>query len=107
MLTENLAKLKELDPTAYDAYWNGMIRRGSRTADLVWTAVQKAWLQWCLQEAITARGWHQSTSGIECNGYNWQTYIHINDKDLIRSEWHDTPTASLLAAYIAALEAQG
>lgn len=102
MLTEDLARLKELDPATYDAYWNGMMRRGSSTADLVWTSVQKAWLQWCLQEAIVARKWTYHITGYPSTATIRTTRdIHMINY-YIRA---DTSDSALLACYIAALEA--
>jgi hypothetical protein len=116
-LIEDLAKLKELDPTTYDAYRNGMIKRGSSTADLVWTDVQKAWLQWCLQEAIKARGLHLLQSqdindgryytDISRVGPGYEGDMHVERTlHLVAEEDGDSPVAALLTACIATLEAQ-
>lgn len=106
MLTENLARLEELDPATYRTYIDGAAIHGVLLAEKGGDPLQMAWLQWCIQEAIAAKGWHQSVSGIKCDGYNWQTYIHIEHCDPVRGKWSNNPATSLLAAYIAALEAQ-
>jgi hypothetical protein len=57
MYQELLNKLERLDPTIYEYYISGMIGRGSLTAQLCFTGVQRAWLQWTLQKAIEKHGW--------------------------------------------------
>ena len=99
MLTEDLARLKELDLAVYTA-WHLMIdvygvREGCIMSD--------AALQHCLQEAIAARGWHWNVSN---DDEEYWGCIH-NTGCLLSMEDGDSPAAALLAAYTAALEAQG
>jgi len=105
-----LDRLKVTDPATYDMYMNGMIKRGSGfTAEMVMTSMQKAWLQWCLQEAITAKGtWAFYVGKTPITGY----FAEIHTKgapskgsEIVTRTDYDSPAAALLAAYIAASEA--
>ena len=103
MLTEDLARLKELDPATYRTYIDGAAIHGVLLAEKGGDPLQMAWLQWCLQEAIAARGWAVSQHQYKKCGVAIR--YHANCAPV---EGHaDMPAVALLAAYIAALEAQG
>lgn len=127
MLTKNLARLKELDPAAYDQIMLGIPigprgmyltydmgeRRAHQYKETYVSFVtlpheaQSAWLQWCLQEAIAARGWPFQIVYYPPEGDispHYKSYMWPGVGCLMRRA--DTPPAALLAAYIAALEAQ-
>ena len=81
------------------------------------TDVQKAWLQWCLQEAIKARGLHLLQSqdindgryytDISRVGPGYEGDMHVERTlHLVAEEDGDSPVAALLTACIATLEAQ-
>lgn len=103
MLTENLARLKELDPTTYNEYidWIRYGKHGkiAEQDDILSGAV----LQAILQEAIATRGWAVSQHQYKKCGVTIR--FHANCAPV---EGHaDMPAVAILAAYIAALEAQG
>lgn len=111
-MTEDLSRLKELDPNTWNKYdglelakYNNYDDYGKITdyiyaEDLIDVA-QTAWLQYCLQEAIAAKGWYWAVSNDnEWSGKYWGTIC------LLAHESGDSPAAALLAAYVAALEGQ-
>lgn len=117
-LTEDLARLKELDPATYRTYIDGAAIHGVLLAEKGGDPLQMAWLQWCLQEAIAANGWILVNRLNVPVGHKNRAFIFMSEDEYNKGDREDLdatyaygesdiPAASLLAAYIAALEAQG
>lgn len=131
-LTEDLARLKELDPATWQEinhvtqmissvpitarWWGDQL--GSDGNKPIRENLALAWLQWCLQEAIATRDrWTYSVFRIPeswnycadvsrtAPGYDGDCWNEYHEYLLAERE-ADTPAAALLKAYIAALEAQ-
>jgi len=99
-MNEDLARLKDLDPATWERYQED---DWSDTSHVF--ASQIAWLQYCLQEAIAARGWllEQSTFAAKPSAKIWKPGDAIW---MLYIRYAESHVAALLAAYIAALEAQ-
>jgi hypothetical protein len=103
-MKELLDRLKQVDPTTYNRYNTDKIICDMELA----IAMKNAWLQACLQEAISDKGYMFSVSHIWPNAslpaYQWKARIFI-DPDNIIERRSDLPARALLGAYIAACEA--
>ena len=97
-----LDQLKQIDPTTYKRYNMDKIICDMELA----IAVKDAWLQACLQEAISSRTWTWKIEQTNHTTEPCRVTIHM-DKSHYKNRygWGNSPAKSLLAAYIAACEA--
>ena len=110
-MKELLEKLKSLDPTTYKRFAetelaeyeyddeNGSMVGYIYQENLIDSA-KMAWLQACLQDAISLKGWFFYIQWD--THYGWMASINDQEEPCAG----DSPAKSLLAAYIAACEAK-
>ncbi len=98
-----MARLKELDPKAWLR-----IRRGVKVPPWIVIGCWHTDMQWVIQgviqEAIRARSGSVVLEPPVADGWGWGAEVRIGDYTRIRVG--AAPIGALLAAYIAALEAQ-
>jgi hypothetical protein len=112
LLTDDLTRLKELDPYTYGNAFNwlrntawAMIRDDPEKYFLCPDSypLRDALLQYCLQEAIAAREWTYTLMGRLLDERYLSRIDDVNENFYV--EYGDSPAAASLAVYIAALEA--
>lgn len=124
-LTDDLARLEELDPATWKQIIAGipLKPRGVYTTtddgrvryhqyqdaripmEQLMPEVSLVWLQWCLQEATAARGWPSQVAYYLPEGGIQSHYMaHVWFGTGCRIRKADSSAAALLAAYVAALK---
>lgn len=100
-MKELLEKLKSLDPTTFRRYDGEIIGEtdGNVYASDLKLPAQMAWLQACLQDTVSGKGWFFYIQWD--THYGWMASINEQEEPCAG----DSPAKSLLAAYIAACEA--
>jgi hypothetical protein len=100
-LDELLARLKKLGPDTYFRYHDVSVRLGLK---IIRPGLPYAWLQYVIQDAAKARGWDSEvyyySDGIA------EGAMFISEDMSVEECGGDTPAEAILAAYIAALEAE-
>lgn len=109
-MKELLEKLKSLDPTTYERYIGSDLVSSDQpeyiSAWILTESAKMAWLQACVQDAISGKGWPYQIAYYPPEGptkWFYRAYLWPEIKCVI--EQSDSPAKSLLAAYIAACEA--
>ena len=103
-LPDLLNRLRELDLKTWNDYMNGMIKRGSDlSAPLVMTSVQKAWLQYVIQDAIAERGWEFQLCLFQ-NPKGYGVSIIINETWIEPQNSDYSSVEAFLGSYLKVLE---
>ena len=97
-----LSALREKDPELWARYAETDLSREEERIDEPWRTAEanEAWLQYCLQEAIRARGWCYRTRYID---WVWVDIFDACDETLGEAECY-TEAEALLRAYLTAIQ---
>ena len=105
-----LNQLREADQELWKRYAETDLSREEERIDETWRTAEanEAWLQYCLQEAIRARGWHISQSVMcWCRERPYYAAIRKSEYDHWVGETGNTEADALLKAYLAVICTRG